>query len=240
MISARDQAAFEAFATAGKFHVATSLPVAEHDTEHGVFLALAHVLRQVSARVEHADDGDTFKTLSFAVVHDDEPLQSDTPRYPAAYLESLTAAELDAMILGPVTEEEDGERVDVVTDEWALWKLGEDSGEANVKIWATTEVETRAMAHAVRETLAGDIDTFVSMILPMPERYLPPPFRGRFAPEQTPSCAITLRDSRGRPTPGAEAGVWSVDIEFGWRATRFTARPRIADFRPFLTVSTEP
>lgn len=236
MTSDRDLEAFAAFAEARKFVVPSAVSVAEHDTEYGVLTSLAHVLRQVSARVEHLD-GSEHRELSFKAVFTDEPLASDPAKYPAAYLEPILSTELDSMSFVPVR---DACGDDIVTDEWALWKLGEDKGEANVKIFTTTEVEARAMAQAVRETLAGDIDRAVGAWLPMPVRYLPEPFREAFPPASMPACHLTLNDSRGRPTPGAESGVWTVDIEFAWRATRFTARSRLPDFRPFVTVTTEP
>ena len=235
-LSPRDAAAFEAFQQAGRFYVPTAVSVSEYDTEHGVRDALAVVLQQISARVEHLDGSD-FKTVAFKAVFTDEPLASDPAVYPAAYLEPISSSELDAMQFVPARDA-DGD--DIVTDEWALWKLGEDTGEANVKIFTTTEVEAHAMAQAVRETIAGNIDRNVGAQLPMPVRYLPAPFRDAFPAASTPSCHLTLNDSRGRPVAGAEGGVWTVDIEFAWRATRFTARPRIADFRPFVTVAPEP
>lgn len=228
----RDQAAWDAFAAAGKFHVPTVDSVPEITSERGVFESLAVLLGQIKARVEHVGDSSSASGKAFARVLVNVPT-GDTPAvYPTAYLDSVAVTDLDSLIDMPVVE--DGE--DVVTDEHALWRRGEDTGDGSVKIFATSEPESTALATAVREALSGDLNTWSSAILPMPVRSLPPPFRDHFQACRWPSARVTPADSRSAPTVDAESGVWSVDVDFTWAATRYVARPRTADFRPFTTV----
>ena len=228
----RDKAAWDAFAVAGKFHVPTVDDVPEITTERAVFEAVAVLLEQIRARVEHVDDSATASAKAFTRVLVDVPTGDTPAAYPTAYLDSVSVSDLDTVVDRPVIE--DGE--DVVTDTYALWRRGEDTGDASVKVFATTEPESTALATAVREALSGNLDTWSSAILPMPVRSLPPPFRDHFPPERMPSARVTPADSRSAPTVDPESGVWSVDVDFSWAATRYVARPRIADFRPFVTL----
>lgn len=236
----RDLAAWNAFGAAGKFHVPTVESVPELDVEQAVFEALAILLRTVRGRVEHKGDDQAFDERALVRVYTEMPIASDTAAYPAAYIESTSSADLDASVEKPVERMGFDGIEDVITDEWALWRRGTDTGEANVKIFTNSEPEATALATAVREAIAGDLDRWRGAVLPLSVRYLPPPFRDAFEPAQTPSTHIVPADSRGRPALDSESGVWTVDVEFTWTATRFAARPRLADFRPFVTVTTEP
>lgn len=230
----RDQAAWEAFAEAGKFHVPTVDDVPEITTERAVFESVAELLSRIQGRVEYKGDASRADAKAFCSVLVDIPTSDQGAQYPAAYLDSVSVTDLDTVIDLPVVECDE----DVVTDEHALWRRGEDIGDATVKIFAVSEPEAAALATAVREALAGNLDKWSSAVLPMPVRSFPPPFRDYFCPANWPSVRVTPSDSRSAPTPDPESGVWAVDVDFSWAATRYVARPRIADFRPDVSLET--
>lgn len=232
----RDQAAWDAFAAAGRFHVPTVEDVPEISTERAVFESLAVLLGKIQGRVEHKGDSTRADAKAFASVLVDVPTADQAPKYPACFVDSISCQDLASLVDRPVVE--DG--CDVLTDEHALWRRGEDAGSGSVKIFTNSEPEATALANAVREALAGNLDTYASASLPMPVRHLPPPFRDHFTPARWPSAHVSPDDSRSPPALDTESGVWQVDVDFSWRATRYVARPRIADFRPFVTVTSEP
>lgn len=234
----REQAAWEDFARRGRFHVPSVVDVPEVSTEKAVFESLAVLLRQIGGRVEHVDDPSQADAKAFVRVLVDVPTADDGAQYPAALIDAVSSSDLDSLVDQPVR---DGDE-DVVTDTHALWCRGEDVGDATVKIFATSEPEAVALATAVREAIGGNLDTWSGAGLPMPLRSIPPPFRDHehWTACRWPTAALTPDDSRSPPVVDPESGVWVVDVDFTWRATRYVARPRIADFRPFVTVTTEP
>lgn len=234
----REQEAWDAYTAAGKCHVPTVDDLPEITTERAVFEALAVHLRRIHGRVEYKADASRADAKAFDAVLTNVPTADQGPKYPTAFIDAVASTDLDTLIDLPVTEIEDGETVDVVTDTHALWRRGEDVGDGTVKIFALSEPEAVALATAVREAMSGSLNTRSSALLPMPVRSYPPPFRDQLTPRCWPSARITPSDSRGAPVPDPESGVWSVDVDFSWSATRYVARPRIADFRPFTTVET--
>lgn len=237
--SPRDLQAFEAFRARGKFVVPRAVVVADLDTEQATFESFAFVLRELEARVEESGDGVSFRATGFKEVAVYVPPSWKPTVYPACYVDGTSVDWLSSWAPRPVSKKTgDGDSEDIVTDAWALWRLGEDSGMALVKIWATTEVECRALAQAVAESLAGSLDSWKGATLPLPERALPPPFREAFPVEQTPSVHLSVRESNGRATPDADSNIWTSEVSFAWNATRYTARTRLADFRPYVKIAT--
>lgn len=231
-------ATMNAATSAGLMNVPAVTTVPELDARAAVFRALAWHLARVHARLE----GPSAPTdLSFKSVEDRWPESWRAADYPRATIMPVTTKVDDVLVYEPAHEFDVGlgKEVDVVNDTHALWLRGEDVGEGTIIIVANREIEANALARAVRAALNGDLDRIVTLGLPLPEAYLPPPFAGRF-----PVYANVKAASGGTALERAaqsESNAWRVDVHFKWQACTYESRPRLLpDFDPQIVVTVTP
>lgn len=230
--SERDRQAQQLATDAGLLPFPTADSVAELEPEKAVQVALSWHLARVEARVEGSPEPLKPRYAGSEWAQGTQPAQ-----YPSLVVLGRTTTRRDAILGVPYL---DADRRDVVSpdEQWALWRVGEDVGEAMVHIFASHEVQRDALANAVEDALQGNLDSLQALGLPLPEAFLPEPFRALFAPEAFPRARVALA---GQATPvddglAAAGGVWRADVPFTWQAPRLAARRRIHDLAATLDV----
>lgn len=191
--------------------------VSELEPAQATFEALAAFLRRARASVEVGEK------LQFSSVHTQSPNAWEPQDLPAAVIDDEQTSEWDAYQGTPY--EEGGESVVSKDKRWALWKVGEDVGDARVTVTARTNPEARALAEAVRQSFFSNIDTRQGTVLPLPQAFLPLPVRGRAVPR----CAVWLEKGGGgtNSTEGTSDALFRVVVRFRWRAPRLSVRPAL-------------
>jgi hypothetical protein len=235
-----DERAFEFWTSRGALTVPTADGGTDLSPEEAVFSALARHLSRIEARVE-SGRGDRHTALRFVDVN---PRWKDAWRaaaYPSAAISSRSVNEWAAEVGRPMPHPaRTGEDLFSADGEWALWDVGEDDGEGVVVIAASYEPHAKALAEAVRDALFGDLDRQQGITLPLPEAFLPAPFRGLLLAEQLPVARVAFRGHEGTSEQDGESGVWRADIRFHWQAPRVAARKRIPDLIPKTSVQVCP
>jgi hypothetical protein len=228
----RDLEAQEAADQRGHLVAPKADSVSELEPEVAVLQALAWHLARLEARVE----GSAEPLRPVYVGH--EWAEGTKPaRYPSLVVLGRFASPRDALLGIPY--ETDGRDVISDDEQWGLWRVGEDVGEAIVHVFAGHKPQRDALAAAVQDALSGNLDTLQSLGLPLPEAFLPPPFVGLFRPADFPRARVTLA---GRAIPvsdaqAAQGGPWRADIPFVWQAPRLAARRRLPDLQSEVRVT---
>lgn len=210
----------------------TADSLSELEPEEAVLLALAWHLGRIEARVEGSAEGLRPRYVGHEWAEGTKPAQ-----YPALVVLGRITAPRDALVSVPFTI---GDQ-DVISadDQWGLWRVGEDIGEGIVHVFASHKPQRDALLAAVQDALSGNLDTFQGLGLPLPEAFLPEPFRALFAPAAFPRARVSLA-GQGAPVDDALAaagGVWRADVPFTWQAPRLAARRRIPDLAAAVTVT---
>ncbi len=238
-IPARDQQALDSATTRGLVLVPSPARCSELSPEQAVFRSLGRHLTRLEASLDDEVLGTT-KALRFRNVRDEWPEAWEPSLYPIGVINSEITHESDC-IVGKPAHGRDG--TDIITEDgaWALWNLGEDVGDARVIIFAAYSSHAKALAQGVRDALTGDLDKRRRIVLPLPEAYLPPPFRTQFAVADFPVCAIALRGGgdNGADPIKSPGGAWRIDVRFTWQAPSLAARARIPDLVPILEIELE-
>ena len=204
----------------------------ELEPEMAVRVALAWHLERIEAYVEGSP-----QPLRPAYVGEEWARGTVPSAYPSLVVLGRTVSQRD-MIQG-IPYEIDGQDVISPDDAWALWRVGEDTGEGVVHVLASHSPQRDALANAVEDALSGDLDRLQSIGLPLPEAALPRPLQGVLPPARLPLARVALS---GAPVPvddgvAAAGGVWRADVTFRWQAPRLVARRRIPDLRAEVAVS---
>ena len=239
-ISDRDQAALSLAYSSGRAMVSTPEWTSDLEPQEAVFTTVARHLANISAGVADLSGTDAAPKAStkiaFRNVLPRWPDAWSPALYPLAALSEKFTTPWDAIGGYPVRRtNEHGVAEDIVTDEWALWELGEDVGEAVISIFASHNSHATALERAVVESLFADLDQHMAAVLPLPELYLPPPFVGVLPVEEFPKVRVSLAKGGSGETSERKDNAWRVDVAFRWQAKRLTARPRVPD----LTIVTK-
>lgn len=230
--SSRDLSAQQLATDAGLLTVPSADDTAELSPERAVLVALGWHLGRVEVHVEG-----TARPLKPARVTSEWPQGTAPASYPWLTVLGRTRTERDAMTGIPFRLA--GQDVISADEAWGLWRVGEDVGEGVVHVFASYEAHRSALAHAVEQALTGNLDTLQGLGLPLPEAFLPPPFRGLLDPRAFPLARVSLAGP-GAPIDddlGAAGGVWRADVPFTWQAPRLAARRRLPDLRGEVTVT---
>lgn len=230
-MTARDKAALDAFTANGQAFVPSAASKGELSPQHGAFVSLARHLARLSVAVD-SGDASPAKALSFKTVFEHWPESWVPSAMPSATLDAVFTDEIRTMVRTPLMSA-DGTDILSADGLWGLWLVGEDQGEGNVSIFTAFHAHTHALHEAVVEALQGDLDTTFSLQLPMPEAFIPPPFRAQMGIADFPICDISAAnrsESGGAENEGqARSNAWRMDVRFRWRAPRIEARPRLND-----------
>jgi hypothetical protein len=256
-ISPRDQQAIDLATSTGDLTVPTAQWVSELSAERGVSISLARHL----ARVEGAIEGprsDFPQATRFVWVRDEWPTGTDPTSYPSATILPMGDIETAVRCSPYRIDDETGAEAVGVYDpddvaaigtedlvsadgQWALWVTGEDTGQLIVHVFASSRPQRNAMQTAVEQALHGSLDRLRGLALPLPEYYLPRPFRRLLPPSYFPRALCSFVSSARVDDQGASAsGIWRADIKLTWQALRLAARPRIADLRADVVVLVGP
>lgn len=239
LLSPRDQAALELATAEGWLHTPTVDDTAELTPARAVAVALATHLARVQGRIE--DGGGPGQRVAFARVLDAWPTGQEPAHYPALHLEDRAVSAWDAQL--GIPEVIDGQDVLSADGAWGLWRMGEDTGELVVHIFALHQPPRDALAAAVEQALfGGRPDRLQGLALPLPEAALPPPFHGLLEPARFPRAYVRLLEG-ARPVEDQDAGaggVWRADLVVAWQAPRWAARPALPDMQNEITVRVGP
>jgi len=210
-----DDRALDEFVADGLAFLPDGVLVGELEPAQATFEAFAALLRRVSAQVESGE------SIRLSSVHTQSPNAWEPQDLPAAVIDDEQTKEWDAYQGTPYRE--NGQEIS--TKKYALWHVGEDVGDARVTVTAPTSPQARALAEAVRQSLFSNIDTRQGLMLPLPQAFLPAPFRGRAHPR----CALWLNAGGGgiNSTEGTSDALFRVVVRFRWRAPRISARPAL-------------
>ncbi len=228
--SLRDQAAIDATLAAGRSFVPSIDSGAELEARDAVFLALAWHLSRVVGRIDDLTDTDSKPAppspTSFRTVLTRWPDAWNPALYPMAAIHEKMTTPRHSMGGTPFVNAR-GE--DVVTDAWGLWLLGEDVGDGVISIFAGSDVEAKSLERAVISALFSDLSNRIGFMPSLPERYLPPAFRGLLDPGDFPRCAVWHAKGGTVELDERKSNAWRIDVCFRWQAQRFEARPRLPD-----------
>lgn len=223
-----DDAVLDEFLKERIAFVPDSISLAELDPAQAVFESLAALLRRTRVVVEGS-----FEPLSFKAVYTASPNAWDRAVFPACAIDDISTNQYQVTQCTPWTVK----GRDIEAGGFSLWQVGEDTGLAKVTVVAATNPEARALAESVRQCLFSDIDNRRGVRLPMPQAFLPPPFRGMVAPV----CRLLLAEGGGSITDveGPKEGLYRVEVRFTWQAQRISARPTIDALNVDYDVTTE-
>lgn len=215
----------------GHLVVPTADSLSELEPEEAVLLALAWHLGRVEARVEGSAEGLRPRYVGHEWAEGTKPAQ-----YPALVVLGRITSPRDAILAIPCVV--GGQDVISADNQWALWRVGEDIGEGVVHVFASHKPQRDALLAAVQDALSGNLDTLQGLGVPLPEAFLPEPFRALFAPEAFPRARVSLARAGAPVDDGlaAQGGVWRADVPFTWQAPRLSARHRLPDLAATLTV----
>ena len=230
-MTSRDKAALDAFTASGQAFVPTPAGIGELSPQHGAFVSLARHLARLGVSVD-SGDASAAKTLSFKTVFEHWPEAWVPSAMPSATLDVVYTSELRTLARAPIMNA-DGSDILSADGLWGLWLMGEDEGEGNVSIFTAYHAHTHALREGVMAAMSGDLDTTFSLQLPMPEAFVPPPFRAQLGVSDFPICEYSVlnrSESSGADNEGqARSNAWRMDVRFRWRAPRIAARPRLSD-----------
>lgn len=223
-----DDAALDALIKQRIAFVPAASSLSELDPAQAVFESLAALLRRVRVTVEGS-----FDPIVFRAVYTAAPNAWDAAKFPACAIDDITTNQYQVTQCTPWFEGDN----DIKAGGFALWQVGEDTGLAKVTIVAATNPEARALAEAVRQCLFSDLDNRRGVRLPMPQAFLPPPFRGMVSPV----CRLLLAEGGGSITDveGPKEGLYRVEVRFTWQAQRISARPIVDALNVAFDVTTE-
>jgi hypothetical protein len=206
--------------------------VAELEPEMAVRVALAWHLARTEAHVEGS-----LQPLRPAYVGEEWARGTQPSAYPSLVVLGRTVRQRDTILAVPY--EVDGQDVISLDNAWALWRVGEDTGEGVVHVHASHAPQRDALANAVADALSGDLDRLQGIGLPLPEATLPRVFRGLLATARFPRARVALASAPIPVDDGAAAagGVWRADVVFTWQAPRLAARRRLPDLAAEVVVS---
>jgi hypothetical protein len=211
-----DDAALDALIEQRVVFVPEASSLSELDPAQAVFESLAALLRRVRVTVEGS-----FDPIQFKAVYTAAPNAWDRATFPACAIDDISTNQYQVTQCTPWTDR----GRDIESGGFALWQVGEDTGLAKVTVVAATNPEARALAESVRQCLFSDIDNRRGVRLPMPQAFIPPPFRGMVSPV----CRLLLAEGGGSITDveGPKEGLYRVEVRFTWQAQRISARPII-------------